>query len=158
MRLRPPSAGRTPTASPACAWRARLAGPYLSVYLGLGLYLGGAALATGAALGAALGAGRCLGRSLGCRLGRGRCLGCSLGRRLGLCGKSHPLGTEGGVRFIRRLRGQVGDHFFALRRGRLGGLGLFLLPGGLPLGLGAGCACFIGFLIENIFFKRPSGD
>ena len=54
--------------------------------------------------------------------------------RIGLCGKSHPLGTEGGVRFIRRLRGQVVDHlfslrqvvdhFFALRQGQLGRLGL----------------------------------
>ena len=89
------------------------------------------------------------------------------GRRLGLCGKSHPLGTEGGVRFIRRLRGQVVDHFFLFARssiifllfgrGSSGGLGLFLLPGGLPLGLGAGCACFIGFLIENIFLKDLPG-
>ena len=43
---------------------------------------------------------------------------------------------------MRRLRGQ--DHFFALRQGQLG----FLLPGGLPLGLGAGC------LLTNIFLKK----
>ena len=49
--------------------------------------------------------GCCLGRCLGCCLGRG----CSLGRRLGLGGKSHPLGTKGEVRFIRRLRGQIGN-------------------------------------------------
>ena len=35
--------------------------------------------------------------------------------------------------------------FLLFGRGSSGGLGLFLLPGGLPLGLGAGCACFIGF-------------
>ena len=111
-----------------------------------------------AALGAALGAG--LGAALGAALGTGAALsvagaalaaGAALGR-LGLCGKSHPLGTERGVRLIRRLRGQVVDHFFsprqvvdhffALRQGQLGRLG----PGGLPLGLGAGCACFIGFV------------
>ena len=40
--------------------------------------------------------------------------------------------------------------FLLFDRGSSGGLGLFLLPGGLPLGLGAGC--FIGFfLIGNIF-------
>ena len=107
----------------------------------------GAATGLGAALGAALGTGAALGghgrcrcclERLGCCLGRGRCLGhgCCLGRslgsRLGLCGKSHPLGTEGGVRLIRRLRGQdhffslrqVVDHFFALRQGQLGRLRL----------------------------------
>ena len=75
--------------------------------LGLGATVLGAALVRGAALGAALGA---LGTGAA-----GLCLGCRLGRRLGLCGKSHPLGTEGGVRFIRRS-GQVVDHFFSLRQ------------------------------------------
>ena len=42
-------------------------------------------------------------------------------------------------------------------RGSKGGLGLFLLPGGLPLGLGAGCACFIGFLIGHIFLNDLRG-
>ena len=36
----------------------------------------------------------------------------------------------------------------------MGGLGLFLLPGGLPLGLGAGCACFIGFF--NLQLASPA--
>ena len=143
-RQLPPSASRTPTASPACAWRARSAKALLKARAGplcvpgLGLYC---TLGSSSGTGCRLGLGRCLGlgswrsNCLGCCLGavlgaalgaafcaalHGRCLGCCLGRcgrRLGLCGKSHPLGTEGGVRFIRRLRGQVGDHFFALRQG-----------------------------------------
>ena len=48
--------------------------------------------------------------------------------------------------------------FLLFGRGSSGGFGLFLLPGGLPLGLGAGCACFIGFFNRKYFFKRPSGD
>ena len=55
--------------------------------------------------------GRCLARCLGCCLGCGRCLGCSLGRRLGLCGKPQPWDGRG-VHCMRRLRGQVVDHFF----------------------------------------------
>ena len=53
--------------------------------------------------------------------------------------------------------GRSGIIFLLFGRGSSGGLGLFLLPGGLPLGLGAGCACFIGFLIENIFLKDLRG-
>ena len=115
----------------------------------------------------------CLGRSLGCSLGRclgcwlGRCLGCcldtgaalgaALGAVLGFCGKSHPLGTGrkgesasyagsvGRSSIIFFLFGRSSIIFLLFGRGSSGGLGLFLLPGGLPLGLGAGCACFIGF-------------
>ena len=86
--------------------------------------------------------GCCLGRCLGCCLGHGCCLGCSLGRRLGLCGKSQ-------VRFIRRLHGQVVDHFFLFARSSI----IFLLFGRGSSGLG-----LFFFRIENIFFKRPSGD
>ena len=54
--------------------------------------------------------------------------------------------------------GRSGIIFLLFGRGSTGGLGLFLLPGGLPLGLGAGCACFIGFfLIGNIFFNTFGG-
>ena len=81
--------------------------------------------------------------------------GCSLGRRLGLCGKSHPLGTEGGVALWAGRR----SFFFVFARSSIIFLlfGLFLLPGGLLLGLGAGWGCFIGFLIENIFLEDLRG-
>ena len=86
--------------------------------------------------------------SLGC------CLGCSLGRRRALWeispswdGRGSPL-HAGSV-------GRSSIIFFSLLfgRGSSGGLGLFLLPGGLPLGLGAGCACFIGFFNRKYFLK-----
>ena len=111
---------------------------------------GGAFLCLGCFLGRSL--GRCLGCCLGCCLGHGCCLGCSFGRRLGLCGKSHPLGLEGGVRW---LRGQVGDHFFALRQGQHGRLGLVLTT---RRSASRPWRRFIGFLIWFYFFKRPSGD
>ena len=90
----------------------------------MGAALGGA---LGAALDAALATGAAL--AAGAALATGAALGAALGAVLGFVG---TLGTERGV--IRRLRGQVVDHFFspcqvvdhffALRQGQLGRLRL----------------------------------
>ena len=110
----------------------------------------------------------CLGR-----LGHGRCLAAALSAALGavLAAGSpwvrwapswalweiSPSWTEGGVRFIRRLRGQVVDPFLSFPSCRLffcssagaawAAWTCFYYPAG----------CFIGFLTENIFLKDVRG-
>ena len=128
----------------------------------------GAALSLGAALGAALGMaaglGAALGAVLGAALGTGAALGAALamGAAMGAAlVMAAALGLGGGsvlalafAFFLWEIspswagRGSLGDHFFALRQGQHGRLGLVLAawgPASWP------CACFIGFLIGNIF-------
>ena len=96
----------------------------------------GAVLATNAILGAALGA--VLGFVGNLTL---------LGRK----GESYA-GSVGRSSIIFSLLARSSIIFLLFGRGSSGGFGLFLLPGGLPLGLGAGCACFIGFFNRIYFF------
>ena len=59
---------------------------------------------------------------MGAAVAAGAAFGAALGAVLGFVGNLFWL--EGGVDFVSRLRGQVGDHFFALRQGQLGRLEL----------------------------------
>ena len=117
---------------------------------------------------ARVGHGRCcLGQCLGCCLGRGRlatgaALGAALGADLGFVGNLTLLGRKGesashagsvGRSSIIFLFARSSIIFLLFGRGSSGGFGLLLLPGGLPLGLGAGCACFVGFFNRKYFLK-----